>query len=269
MIVDFHTHVFPEKIAAKTIAALGAKAGIQAFSDGTLDGLKHSMATSGVDWSVILPVVTKPAQFQTVNTYAASINGKDGILSFGGIHPDTEDYRGELDTIKALGLKGIKIHPDYQQCMIDDPRCIRIIQYAVSIGLLVVTHAGVDIGLPEPVHCPPEKGAVMLEQVYGDTVPERPQLVFAHTGGWQCWDDVEKYLVGKPIFLDISFSLGMIPEEQMVRIIRSHGAERILFATDSPWSGQKESLEAFRNLPLTAEEQGMIFGKNAARILGL
>lgn len=269
MVIDFHTHVFPEKIATKTIATLEEKGGIKAFTDGTLAGLKQSMAAGGIDWSVILPVVTKPAQFQTVNTYAASITGKDGIISFGGIHPDTADYRGELDTIKALGLKGIKLHPDYQQCMIDDPRYIQIIRYAVSIGLLVVTHAGVDIGFPEKVHCPPDRGAAMLEQVYGDTVPDKPQIIFAHTGGWQSWDDVERYLVGKPIYLDISFSLGMIPDQQMVGIIRSHGADKILFATDSPWSGQRETLALFRKLPLTQAEQDQILYQNGAALLGL
>ena len=85
MIIDFHTHIFPEKIASKTISVLEQKAGISAFTDGTLEGLKRSMQESGVDWSVVLPVVTKPSQFQTVNTYAAEINGKNGIFSFGGI----------------------------------------------------------------------------------------------------------------------------------------------------------------------------------------
>ena len=134
MIIDFHTHIFPEKIASKTISVLEQKAGISAFTDGTLEGLKRSMQESGIDWSVVLPVVTKPSQFQTVNTYAAEINGKNGIFSFGGIHPDTENIEESLDFIKRLGLKGIKIHPDYQNCMIDDPRNIAILRYAISIG---------------------------------------------------------------------------------------------------------------------------------------
>ncbi len=269
MIVDFHTHVFPEAIAARTIETLAEKAGIRAYTDGTLSGLKASMRESGIGWSVILPVVTKPKQFQSVNDYAASINGKAGILSFGGIHPNTADYQGELDTIKALGLKGIKIHPDYQGVPISDPRYLRIIRYAVSIGLFVVTHAGVDVGMPERVLCPPQLGAAMLEQVYGGKAPEQPRIIFAHTGGWRQWDDVERYLVGKPVYLDISFSLGMISDEQMMRIIRRHGAQRILFATDSPWSSQRETLEAFRRLPLTETERELILWENAYRILKL
>ncbi|MDD5953160.1 MAG: amidohydrolase family protein [Oscillospiraceae bacterium] len=269
MIVDFHTHIFPEKIASKTIAALEAKANSKAFTDGTLASLKRSMADAGIDWSVVLPVVTKPSQFETVNQYAASINGKDGILSFGGIHPDTAHPTEALASIKALGLKGIKLHPDYQSCMIDDPRNVAILRCAVSMGLMVVVHAGVDIGMPEIVHCPPDKGAAVLDQLYAGQTDVTPRIVFAHTGGWHCWDDVERCLVGKPIYLDISFSLGMIPEEQLLRIIRRHGADKILFATDSPWSGQRESVQAFCALPLTDREKSLILGENAARLLQL
>ena len=269
MVIDFHTHVFPEVIAARSIAALETNADLRAYTDGTLAGLKRSMKESGVDYSVILPVATRPSQFQSINTYAASITGKDGILSFGGIHPETEHYREELDQIKALGLKGIKLHPDYQQCFVDDPKSVRIISYAVSIGLFVILHAGIDIGLPEVVHCPPERTLRMLRQVYGGAVPEERRIILAHTGGWEQWDQVEELLVGEPVYLDISFSMGMIRDEQLLRIIRNHGTENILFATDSPWAGQKETLEYFRALPLSKDEKEQILWKNAARLLDL
>ena len=116
MVIDFHTHIFPDTIASKTIAALEQTSGIEAATDGTLRGLLASMEMAGVDMSVVLPVVTKPSQFESINRYAKSVNetysGK--ILSFGGIHPDCEDYKQKLDFIKELGLPGIKLHPDYQ-----------------------------------------------------------------------------------------------------------------------------------------------------------
>ena len=114
MIVDFHTHVFPEAIADKTISFLENKANSHAHTRGTLEELKSSMKEAGIDYSVALSVVTKPSQFNTVNNYLAEINGKDGIISFGGLHPDCEDIEEKLDYIKELGLKGIKLHPDYQ-----------------------------------------------------------------------------------------------------------------------------------------------------------
>lgn len=269
MIIDFHTHIFPDKMAEKTVAMLEKTGGSKAHTNGTLANLKQSMQESGVDLSILMPVITKPSQFNTVNSFAAEMNQVDGILSFGGIHPDTDDYKRDIDTIKALGLKGIKLHPDYQDCMIDDPRYVNLIRYAVEKDLIVLTHAGFDPGFPDLVHCPPDRGAAMLEQVYGNTVPEQPKIVFAHTGGWGRMEDMEKYLFGKPIYMDISFVISLLPAEDMMHIIRGHGADRILFASDSPWGGQKETLERLRNLPLTEAELDLIHYKNAKKLLGM
>jgi predicted TIM-barrel fold metal-dependent hydrolase len=265
MVIDFHTHIFPDSIAERTIKFLEEEGNVKAFTDGTLDGLKSSMKEHNIDISVILPVITKPAQFDTVNAFAAEITGREGIISFGGIHPDTEDYREKLDRIKEIGLLGIKLHPDYQKTFIDDPKQVRIIQYAVKLGLIVLIHAGIDIGLPEPVHCPPKRTADMLSQIEG----EDAKIVLAHMGGYALWDDVEEYLVGGNIWLDTSYTLGKIKDEQFVRIVNNHGADRILFATDSPWGGQKETMEHFRRLDFTEEESERILCRNAMGLLGL
>ena len=122
MVIDFHTHIFPDKIAAKTIESLGAVAGVNAATDGTLNGLLDSMQKSGVNQSVIMPVCTKAEQFDSVNTFAKKINDtyEGKLISFGGIHPDCENPKKKLKYIKSLGIPGIKIHPDYQRVMIDD-----------------------------------------------------------------------------------------------------------------------------------------------------
>lgn len=270
MIIDFHTHVFPEVIAAKTIEKLGTFANITAKTNGLLSGLKASMKEADVDYSVILPVVTKPGQFQTVNEYAASINGTDRIISFGGIHPDSTDYKGELDQIHAFGLPGIKLHPDYQQVHINDQRYLDLITYAVDLGLIISIHAGVDIGLPDIVHCPPNEALQMLQYVEEHAKhPEEAKIILAHTGGYDQWDDVEQLLVGKHVYFDLAYSLGHIPDEQLLRIIENHGADRILFATDSPWNDQKEDIAYLKSLGLSPEEESAILGENGAVLLQL
>ncbi|MDE7366890.1 MAG: amidohydrolase family protein [Lachnospiraceae bacterium] len=270
MIIDFHTHVFPEAIASGTIEKLEAFAHIKAQSNGLLKGLKASMEKAGVDYSVILPVVTKPSQFRTVNEYAASINGRDGIISFGGIHPDTEDYQMELDQIRAYGLPGIKLHPDYQKVHVTDPRYLKLITYAVDLGLIVTLHAGVDIGLPDEVYCPPEESVQMLQYVETHAMhPEQAKIILAHTGGYAQWDAVEELLVGKNVYFDLAYTFGHIETEQLLRIIRNHGADRILFATDSPWNDQKADIEALKALNLTPEEEAAILGENARTLLHL
>lgn len=268
MIIDFHTHIFPEAIVKRTIQQLETSANITAYTNGMLSGLKESMKQAGVDYSIVLPVATKPSQFQTINKYAASINGKDGILSFGGIHPDSPDYKTELEQIRSYGLAGIKLHPDYQKTFIDDPKYLQLITYAVDLGLIVVIHAGIDIGFPNPVHCPPEKSLHMLSYVESHAKhPSDAKIVLAHVGGHGQWDDVERYLVGTRAYLDLAFCYGRIPQDQLIRIIQTHGADRILYATDSPWSDQKQSIAYVKSLPLSEEDICKILGGNATKLL--
>lgn len=265
MVIDFHTHVFPVQIAEKTIKKLSTAGKVKAFTDGTLEGLKKSMRENHIDFSVTLPVLTKPEQFESINTYAVKITGKDGIICFGGIHPDIEDYKEKLQEIKQLGLPGIKLHPNYQSTYVDDPKMIRLIQYATRLGLIVVLHAGIDIGLPDPIYCTPKRAANMLNQI--DDM--NAKIVLAHTGGLNLWDDVEEEIVGKNVWIDISFSLDKISEDQFMHIVREHGADRVLFATDSPWSSQKEALERLKEFDLTEEELERILYRNAAELLKL
>lgn len=265
MIIDFHTHIFPERIAQRTIQKLEEVGNIKARTNGTLEGLKNSMKENNITISVVLPVVTKPAQFQNVNSYAAEINGKEGIISFGGIHPDMEDYKEGLEEIKRLGLPGIKLHPDYQDTYVDDPKMVRIIQGATDIGLIVLLHAGLDIGLPDPIHCPPKRIANMLDQIDN----ENAKIILAHMGGYDQWDDVEEYIVGKKVWIDTSYTLGMISEEQFDRIVKNHGADRTLFASDLPWGGQKETLERLLRMDFSEEEFERILSGNAKELLGI
>lgn len=265
MIIDFHTHTFPDKIAAKTIEKLSSVSNITPFSDGTIKGLSEVMEKSGVDLSVVLPVATKPEQFKTINETAQAVNteyeGK--IVSFGGIHPDSLDYRIELDEIKQMGLVGIKLHPDYQKVYIDDERYMKIVDYASQIDLITVVHAGVDVGYPEPVHCTPERSRRLIDAVH----PKK--FVLAHMGGFDMWDDVEKYLLGQDIYFDTAYTFDKMGAERFLRLVRLHGAQKVLFATDSPWCGQKESVEWIKSSGLTYEEQQMIFSENAKRLLNL
>jgi len=263
MVIDFHTHIFPDKIAARSIEALENASGITAATDGTLKGLLDSMEKNKVDISVILPVVTKPSQFDTVNQFAAEVNQKykGKLISFGGIHPDSEDYKAELDKIKELGLPGIKLHPDYQRVMIDDERNTRIIEYADSLGLMIMVHAGIDIGLPDPVHCPPDKAKKVIDTIRPD------KLILAHFGGWKQWKEVYDLLAGEHVYFDTSFTFDYIEQDMFLRILQKHGHEKVLFATDSPWSDAAKAVDVVRNMPLGQKVIEDILSGNAKKLL--
>ena len=263
-IIDFHTHAFPDKIAGKTIGFLSEKGGIPAHTDGTAEGLRRALSEAGIALGVVLPVVTKPEQFESVTRFATQINeNQNGLLSFGGIHPDSADYQKELKTLFDSGFRGIKLHPDYQGVFFDDIRYLRIIEYASELGLIIITHAGVDIGFPDMVRCTPERALKVLREVK----PEK--LVLAHCGGWSLWEEVLDTLAGESVYMDTAYSMGHISEEHFVTLCRTHGAEKVLFATDCPWGNPKRDVETFLTMPLAAEEQELILHKNAERLLGL
>lgn len=265
MVIDFHTHIFPEEIAARTIAELEQRAKVKAGADGTRSGLLEAMEHTGVDLSVVMPVVTRPAQFDRVNNFAAGINAdySDRLLSFGGIHPDCENYKEKLNKIKEMGIVGIKLHPDYQGVMIDDVRYMNIIEYADELGLIILTHAGMDIGLPEPVHCPPDRMRKVLD------ILKPKKMVLGHYGGWNQWEEVYEYLAGEDVYLDTAFVFGYIEQDLFLRILKKHGAEKILFATDSPWSDAAQYIQTVKDLPLTTEQIDYILSNNARRLLNL
>lgn len=265
MIIDFHTHVFPEKMVQGAIKNLEEKSGVPAKTNGCIDGLLASMDKAGVTRSVVLPVVTAPKQFSGINRFAASINAEysDKLTSFGGIHPGSEDYRGQIKFLKDSGFIGIKLHPDYQGVMFNDIRYKRIVDYASELDMIIQVHAGVDIGLPEPVHCTPQ----MAVEVLSETGAKK--LVLAHFGGWKLWDEVEEILAGRDVYFDTAFIEGYIDRQQFVRIVKAHGSDKILFATDSPWSGQKETVDWIRACRLDKETEEKIFYKNAVKLLGV
>lgn len=266
MTVDFHTHIFPDKIAVRTIRKLELAANVRAFTDGREDSLTASMEKAGVDLSVVLPVVTAPEQFHTINEFAVRLNEKyenrkPRLLSFGGIHPDTPDYKKDLRTIRSLGLPGIKLHPDYQNTFFDDIKYMRILDYASQLGLITVVHAGVDIGYPDNVRCTVPR----ICRVLDETAPKN--LVLAHYGAFQLWEEVEQYIAGRDVYLDTAYTFGFIKDEIFKRILKKHGADKILFATDSPWSGQAESLAQIKRLVEDKRDLAKILGENAAKLL--
>ena len=277
MIIDMHTHTFPDKIAYKTIAGMEKEIKQRrpyehpAILHGSAGELENSMKQNGIDLSVVLPVATREGQQESINRFAAAANEqwkKTGIFSFGAIHPDDGNYREILQKIRENGMKGIKIHPDYQQTEFDDIRYMRIMEYATQLGLIIVTHAGEDIGLPGHIHCTPD----MVCRVMRSVQPEK--LVLAHMGGWNMWDEFCEKLAGEDLYIDTAFCHEKSPvphltKEGFEKVIRAHGADKVLFATDSPWSHQGEYAEFIKSLSLTQVEKNAILGDNAKKLLEL
>ena len=267
MTIDFHTHIFPREIAARAVATL--QAGIQRergytpqpLHDSTVDGLRRSMADADVAVSVVMPIATNPHGSDSLNRFAASLQSPD-VHSFASVHPLQPDWESALERIAEQGFVGIKLHPQFQGFYIDSPEGLRVLRKAEQLGLYVTVHAGRDVGMPEPVRCTPERLLHALDSVSGERV------IAAHMGGYELWDDVERLLAGTPLLFDTALTARKLPPDQYLRIIRKHGARKVLFGSDSPWENPADTRAYLRTLGLTADELRQIESANALRILG-
>ncbi len=262
-IIDIHTHVFPDHLAERAVKQLAGRSGETAFIDGTAAGLEASMRRHGIAYSVTQPVSTKASQVPNVNDFAVALNARPPLINFGTLFPEYEGNAAEIRRLREAGIQGVKFHPDYQAFYADEERMVPLYREMARAGLIAFFHAGVDIGLGPPYHGNPDRIARVLE-----LVPELT-VVAAHLGGYEMWDDVEKYLVGKNLYLDTSYTLTHIPPDQFLRIIRNHGVDRILFGTDSPWADQGVEIELVEKSGLTGSELDAVFYVTAAKLLNL
>lgn len=276
MIIDFHTHVFPDDVASDAIskmeeeAAANGKYPVKAKLAGTAKALEDKARENGIDWSIVLPVATSPRQVESINLFAARANEnsvRTGLFSLGAIHPDNENYKEILRGLKAREIKGIKLHPDYQGAYVDDMRYLRIMDFAADLDLVIVVHAGTDIGKPQEAHSTVDRLCTV------DDVLAYPKLVLAHMGGYDRWEEVEQKLLGRNIYLDTAMcfeeEIPHMSVEQFRSFVDKHGFKRILFGTDSPWADQGRSVEMIRSAGLLKEQEAAILGGNALQLLGL
>lgn len=260
MIFDIHTHVFPDAIAARTLKMLGDSADIEPVYDGTRAGLMAQMRPAGIDRALNCPIATRPEQVASINRWAVENNAAP-VHSLGTVHPETEDKEAVLAAVAEGGLPGVKLHPEYQEFDVLDPRMEPVWTICERDGLMVMLHAGGDIAFDPPYRSDPERIRRLIE-----AHPEL-KLVAAHFGGWRMWEAVARELCGTPVYLDTSFTLGMLDDSMFVDMVRSHDIKRVVFGTDTPWRSQAWDLEHFMGLPLTEAERQAILWDNAVGLV--
>jgi uncharacterized protein len=258
-IIDIHTHAWPDAVAEKAVSSLMSRGTLKASYDGTIAGLLGKMDRSGVDVSVMLPVATKPSQVASINDWAASI-ATDRIVAFGSMHPDLADAPAEVARMAALGLRGLKLHPEHQAFAPDEPRLAPVYEAAVEHDMTVLFHAGHD-ELHETLRGTPESFATVLDGFPG------MRVVLAHLGGYRVWNRVAEVLVGRDVYLDTAYTLGHLPDADFVEIVHAHGAEHVLFGSDGPWTDAAEEIAWLRRLPFSHGVIAAILGENAERLL--
>lgn len=264
MVIDFHTHAFPDAVAAKAIPKLAGIGKIEPFGDGTLSSLGARMSEWGIDGAVILNIATNPKQQTNVNNFAIETNkSAKNLWALGSLNPYSENIKEEARRLREGGIRGVKIHPDYMGVVVDDEKFDAVYKSCIENDLFVITHSGWDFISPDFIHCTPERILNVLNKY--------PELKFvaAHLGACRMWDDVERLLVGKNLWLETSLApLFSLDKVQMARMIKNHAPDKLLFGSDFPWYSIKDALDYVNSLELSDELKQKIFSENALALLG-
>lgn len=263
-LIDFHTHAFPDELAERAMKKLlqeGRKMfDVRAYLDGTLSSLISSMDRHGIEKSVVCSIATRPSQFEPILSWSRKVMS-DRILPFPSFHPHDGRFAEMISRIKGEGFKGIKFHPYYQDFVIDDEKIYPVYEKISDSGLIVVMHTGFDLAFERKRIADPSRIARVLEKFAG------LKLVATHLGAWEDWDEVERHLSGKKLYMEISFALEYLERDTAKRIILDHPADRILFGTDSPWTDQGQTLALLKGLQLGEERENRILRENAVGLL--
>lgn len=258
-IVDLHCHVFPDKIADKAVAAIGYFYELPMAGKGTLEDMLLSGKEAGIKYFLVSSTATTPSQVTVINDFIYSLSAPDSqLIRFGTIHPGIENPEKEIKRVISMGLQGIKLHPDFQRLNIDDPSMFPI--YKMLEGNLPVLF---HIGDAQKDYSNPVRLAKILEMFPGLTA------IAAHLGGYMQWGQTGSVLIGKNVYIDTSSSLKFLDPEQVVKIIRAHGTDKVLFGSDYPMWSQDEELQRFLSLGLSGEENKRILSSNAMELFGL
>lgn len=260
IIADAHTHIFPQKIAGKAVGAIGRFYDIPMCHPGSPEALLESGRAIGVRKYLVCSTATHPGQVTSINDFIReSCEKHPEFLGFGTLHPGFEDIPGEVRRIRELGLRGVKLHPDFQRFAIDDPAAFPIYDCCQELGLPILFHTG--------------------DERYDWSAPARMEAVArrfpaltciaAHFGGYNHWQDVERYRDLPNVWFDTSSSLFKLPRERALALIDLLGHRRFLFGTDFPMWDHREELDRFLALDLSEEVRDDILFRNFQRLFGV
>jgi len=260
LIIDFHTHAFPDAVAAKAIPALEQKGNVKANHDGRIDSLLTSMDRAGIQKGVLCSIATNPNQYEAILSWSRQI-GSERIIPFPSCHPADPKVLENIARIAEEGFIGIKMHPYYQDFFLDEDRMRPIFTEINRHGLILMMHTGYDIGFPRQRRADPAAIVKIIERFPG------LKLVTSHFGAWDQWDEVEQVLLGRPVYMDISFALQFLTPDRARSMLERHPEEYVLFGSDSPWCAQTTAIEQVKGLRLSPRLERALLGGNASRLL--
>lgn len=262
-IINTHCHIYPNKIASKAVESIGQFYDLPMALDGTVEGLVKDGEKIGTVHYLVHSVATAPKQVKSINEFIfGEIKDRPDLFTgFGTLRPNSDDIEGDVDYLFNLGLKGIKLHPDFQQFALNEKKSFKIAEVADKYNLPMLIHCG-DYRYN---YSNPNELKELLESF--------PNLIIigAHFAGWSVWEEATKELAGKyeNLYVDLSSSLYGISSETANELIHAYGVDKVLFGTDFPMWDSVSEMEYFNKIKLNAEEKNKILYENAAKLLNL
>lgn len=265
MKIDVHTHLMPDRIAERALEAMERMFPWKTSYKNTVAAIKAHMQEAGTDKSIVLGMTQAARQVRPANDWLISI-ADEQLVPFGAMHPAYPDNVGEIRRLRAAGIKGIKLHPMVNEFYIDDPTLFPMYE-EIGDTMVILTHAGrLHAGREEILYAAPNRILNVLEQF------PRLRIIAAHLGGFYMLDEAERTLIGHPrLIIDTTWppSVGSVGAEVLTRIIRTHGADKVVFGTDYCLVSQQEDAAIIERLPIATGDKERILGENARELIGL
>lgn len=264
LVIDFHTHIFPDKIARQAVEKLAEESGeYRPRTDGTLKGLLASMDKAGIGTSVVANIATRPAQSLPILEFCRQIAG-ERIRPLISVHPgnNREETESLLSRAAGLGIRGVKLHPMYQGFTIDDRAMFPLYQLIEHFGMFVIFHTGLDIAFPGNLQADVARVGNLAAEFRDLTI------VTTHVGGWRQWDRAGMLGHLPNVYTEISMTLSEMGDGEFVKLLSQFDEDRVLFGSDSPWTDQREMLERTLRLEISDARKDKLLIKNAGVLLG-
>lgn len=261
MIVDAHAHVWPDHIAPRVLAA--RPVGLDPRFDGTVDGLRRTMDSAGIDRALTLAIADRPEHVARTNEFIGSVD-RSRFVPFGTVHPQLSD-EDNLRHLRDNGIPGVKLHPLFQSLSLGDPRVVDLLRCLAGAGIVVITHAGA--GGDEAAN---ERGAPRHVRALVDAIPTL-RLIACHYGGYHRLAEAEDSVIGSRALLETSWppTVADLDRGRLRDYIARHGAERVVFGSDWPMTDPAAEIAAIRALGLSTSDEAAVLGGNLARLLDL
>ncbi len=261
MIIDIHTHAWPEKVAPKARARLESLFKVSFVGDPTVSTLRRYMDKNNISVSAICAVATRPEQVPSINDWLFSVR-EERIRVFCALHPEYAAWREELARIKEQA-DGVKLQPEFQGFYVDDRKAYPLYEKMEQLRLPVLIHCGEELSGTMMVRASARRILRVKNDFPGLTI------IAAHFGGFRMWEEAEQYLIGADVYLDTAFFFGFLPREKTIQMLSSHRSDRLLFGTDFPIVDQKKDLEYLSGLDIPDDLKERILFRNARSVLGI